>query len=323
MPGRDRLKTMMRILSRHSRYAVLLTLAFALAAGSAEARIGGGRSSFGSRGTRTWSAPAPTTTAPGQASPFQRSQTPTFGTPGYAAPGGGILAPQPRRFGFGTGLAAGLFGAGLLGLLTGNGFFGGLAGIGSVLGLLFQIVLVIWLGSLVLRWFRRRSQPTYAQAYAGPSPLGGSGSGAGLYGSQAVRDEIGIGQRDYADFERMLVEMQAAYSRGDITILRQLATPEMATYIQDELDSYADRGLVNTVSHTRLLQGDLAEAWREGPVQYATVAMRYAMIDVTRETATGRVVEGDPLQMVEATEIWTFRRDSGDAWKLSAIQQSH
>ena len=37
-------------------------------------------------------------------------------------------------------------------------------------------------------------------------------------------------------------------------------------------------------------QGDLAEAWREGETDYATVAMRFAMKEVTIDKATGRIV---------------------------------
>jgi len=101
-----------------------------------------------------------------------------------------------------------------------------------------------------------------------------------------------------------------------------LGTPEMAGYMQEELNENASRGVVNTVSDVSLLQGDLAEAWREGSTDYATVAMRYALKDVTLDKATGRVVEGDPAGSTEATELWTFRRDRGEPWKLSAIQQA-
>ena len=40
------------------------------------------------------------------------------------------------------------------------------------------------------------------------------------------------------------------------------------------------------------------------------------------DKATGRIVDGDPERLVEATELWTFRRDGGGPWKLSAIQQA-
>jgi predicted lipid-binding transport protein (Tim44 family) len=38
----------------------------------------------------------------------------------------------------------------------------------------------------------------------------------------------------------------------------------MAGYLQRS-STRCGRGVVNTVSNVRLLQGDLAEAWREGP----------------------------------------------------------
>ncbi len=358
---------------------VALAAALVLAGSAAEARVGRGSGSFGSRGARTYTAPPATRTAPDAAAPIQRSQIPnqgpTMARPGAPAPN----VAQPRRFGFGTGLMAGLFGAGLLGMLFGHGFFGGLGGLASILGLLLQIGLVVLVVSFAMKWFRRRQQPAYAgpgpnggqgyarsmggsvpptggQGYArsmggsvpptGGRPMGGgsgNGSGNGLGGGLAgglggalggalggrpqqarpgVRDEIGIGEKDYAAFERGLVEMQDAYSREDVAKLWQLATPEMAGYIQEELNDNAARGVVNKLSNVRLNQGDLSEAWREGPTDYATVAMRFGITDVMADRATGRVVEGDPSRVEEATELWTFRRDQGGPWKISAIQQA-
>jgi predicted lipid-binding transport protein (Tim44 family) len=252
----------------------------------------------------------------------------------------------------GTGLMAGLFGAGLLGMLMGNGFFGGLAGLASVFGLLLQIGLVVLLVSFAMKWFRNRQQqqPAYARSQGHPrsmqggsgsvpptgsSGLGGLGSGlAGLGGAlggaprnastapPGSRDEVEIGDKDFGDFERALVDMQDAYSRSDIEKIWSMSTPEMAGYIQEELNDFAARGETNRVSDVKLLQGDLAEAWREGDTDYATVAMRYGLKDVTTEKATGRIVDGDPDEPVEARELWTFRRDGKGPWVLSAIQQS-
>ena len=343
---------MMKFASRRSRVMIALAAALVLAGSAAEARIGRSGGGFGSRGARTYTAPPATRTAPDAASPIQRSQIPNQGPnmtrPGTPAPN----VAQPRRFGFGTGLMAGLFGAGLLGMLFGNGFFGGLGGLASMLGLLLQIGLVVLLVSFAMKWFRRRQEPSYAgpgQGYArsmggsvpptGGRPmtggLGGLGSGLGgalggaLGGNPqqaqrrpGVRDEIGIGERDYAAFERGLVEMQDAYSREDIAKLWELATPEMAGYIQEELNDNAARGVVNRLSNVRLNQGDLSEAWREGATDYATVAMRFGITDVMVDKASGRVVEGDPNKVEEATELWTFRRDQGGPWKVSAIQQA-
>ena len=39
-------------------------------------------------------------------------------------------------------------------------------------------------------------------------------------------------------------------------------------------------------------EGDLAEAWREGDTDYATVAMKFALKDSMVERVSGRTVEG-------------------------------
>jgi predicted lipid-binding transport protein (Tim44 family) len=316
---------------RRSRAALALGLALTLAAGAADARPGGG-SSFGSRGSRTYSAPSATATAPSTARPIERSMTqpgPQMQRPTVPAPQPQIA--QPRRFGFGTGLMTGLLGAGLIGMLTGHGFLGGLAGLASLVGLLFQVALIAGLIWLAVRFFRRRSEPALAGAgapyarssldglRAGPGGLGG---GAASRPASGVRDEIGIGPGDYEAFERALVGIQTAYGREDLEALRKLVTPEMASYFAEELEANRSRGVVNRISDVRLLQGDLAEAWREGPTEYATVAVRFQLVDATVDRGTGRVISGNLSASTEATEVWTFRRDRGGPWLLSAIQQT-
>ena len=114
--------------------ALIATIAFQVS--QADARIGGG-GSFGSRGSRTFSAPPSTPTAPGQAAPMNR----TFSQPGAQSPIG--AAASPSRFGgFGSMLVGGLLGAGLFGLLSGAGLFGGLTGFASIIGLLLQVASV-------------------------------------------------------------------------------------------------------------------------------------------------------------------------------------
>ncbi|HEY0835208.1 MAG TPA: TIM44-like domain-containing protein, partial [Azospirillum sp.] len=152
---------------------------------------------------------------------------------------------------------------------------------------------------------------------------GGLGRGAAAPRARGERsDEIGIGPSDYQEFEGLLVGVQDAYGREDVDTLRRMTTPEMATYFADDLADNARRGVVNKVSGAQLLQGDLAEAWRESDAEYATVAMRFSLTDVTVERATGRVVEGDANRPTEAAELWTFRRTPGGRWQLSAIQQT-
>src|SRR6202045_1092329 len=146
--------------------AVVLSLALPLisAISPADARVGGGFSS-GSRGSRTFSAPPSTSTAPGSASPFNRTITQP-GSPGVGAPAGGGFFNSPGR-GMLGGLAAGFLGAGLLGMLFGGGMFSGIGGFSSILGLLLQIVLIVFVVRLAMSWWQRRHVTSAAYAGAG------------------------------------------------------------------------------------------------------------------------------------------------------------
>jgi predicted lipid-binding transport protein (Tim44 family) len=301
--------------------AVVLSLALPLiaAAPPADARIGGGLSS-GSRGTRTFSAPPSTSTAPSTAQPLNRTFTQP-GSPGvgtstagggfFNRPGGGML----------RGLAAGFLGAGLFGMLFGGGMFGGLGGMSSLFGLIIQIGLIVFVVRMAMSWWQRRTTPAYADgASAG---LGGAstfrtGSGFGLGSGSAPLEIL---PADYQAFEQLLGDIQAAWSNEDVAKLHTLATPEMVSYFNNDLQENRARNVVNKVSSTKLLQGDLSEAWREGDTDYASVAMRFSMIDKTVDRVSGRLVEGSE-QPTEATEVWTFVRPRGANWELSAIQQT-
>lgn len=307
----------------------------ALVATAADARIGRG-GSFGSRGMNTYKAPPSTSTAPMGGSTINRSVTqpnaPGMNTARPAQQPGGMFNRPGGLFGGGIlgGLAAGFIGAGLFGLLMGHGFLGGLGGFASILGLLLQIALVVIVARLAWNWWQRRQNPALAQA-GGPQQsnrdmFSAQGAGAPAPARGALQPAeptggIGIGPSDYDTFEHLLTDVQTAYSNEDLAALRKLATPEMVSYFAEDLADSASRGVVNKVSDVKLLQGDLAESWREGFTDYATVAMRFSLVDQTVERDSGRVVEGSD-QPQEAVELWTFMRSQGGNWILSAIQQA-
>jgi predicted lipid-binding transport protein (Tim44 family) len=277
---------------RH-RWLIALTAIAAvlvLVTADAHARVGGGLSGS-SRGMRTFSAPPATPTAP-TAAPIQNSMT----QPGSAAPIG-QTAMRPGLFGGGlfSGIAAGFLCAGLIGMLFGHGVFGGMAGFASILGLLLQVMLIVIVARLIFAWWQRRNMP--ARAYAAAHPATGHSFG-GLSGILAgtnaplAGEPLTVVKSDYDAFERLLGDIQAAYSAEDFSALRAKVTPEMLSYFSEQLAGNASRGLINRVTDVKLLQGDLAEAWREGDTDYATVAMKFALKDSMVERASGRTVEG-------------------------------
>jgi predicted lipid-binding transport protein (Tim44 family) len=308
--------------------AVAATLGFTVLADAAP------RFNSGSRGTRTFSAPPPTATSPGTARPIERSMTQpgqpgsTFNRPATANPaaqtGGGFFRPGTML----GGLAAGFLGAGLFGMLFGSGFLAGLGSFAGFLGLMAQILLIVIVARLAWAWWQRRSQqPAAAYANANRDMHGDAGSrpsplfpGLGS-GSTFDNRPIMIKPEDYDAFERTLEDVQAAYSNEDVNKLGDLVTPEMLSYYAEELAANASRGVRNELADVKLLQGDLAEAWREGDDEYATVAMRYQQSDRLLDRNTGQVVESGE-QPDEGVEYWTFRRANGGPWMVSAIQQT-
>jgi predicted lipid-binding transport protein (Tim44 family) len=293
----------------------------------AEARRGG---SFGSRGTRTFQAPPATRTAPQPTAPVERSMSPRQQTSPQAAQPR-AAQPRPTTGLFASPLARGLLLGGLFGLLMGYGF-GGLAGL---FGLLFQLLLIGGAIFLLMRLFRSSPAGREPAMAGGPqgvprdrfdSPRPGSFTiprvGAAGAPAAAAASDVRLTQTDLDTFERQLREVQEAFGREDHAALRRLATPEMVSYLSEELADNAKNGVRNEVSDMRLLQADIAESWREGDRDYATAAMLYESRDVTVDRGSGAVVSGDPERPTETTELWTFMRERGGDWKLSAIQDA-
>ncbi len=211
-----------------------------------------------------------------------------------------------------------------MGLLFGHGLFGGIGGGSSLIGFLIQLGLIYLLVRFALNYFRNRNPAFFGgpqgATYQGAGPIPG-----GAYGAPNGGTPLPMVAEDFNTFERRLGEVQAAYGGEDLGALRRLATPEMAAYFNEELAENRRRGVVNRLSGTKLLKGDLSEAWRENGSDYASVAMRYSLIDTMVEPASGRVVSGNPNVPDLVTEVWTFVRPAGmapDTWMLSAIQQT-
>jgi len=301
-------------------FAIALAVAVPLVATVSSADARGGRGfSIGSRGSRTFAPPPATRTAPNAAQPMQRTITPNTGAPVNAAKPGGFF----NRGGLLGGLAAGFLGAGLFGMLFGSGLFGGLGGLSSIIGLIVQLALIYFVARLAMSWWANRNAPSYANSAPPPSPNAGQQNYARTgFGAGSGSAPLEITPADYETFERRLTEIQEAWSNEDMNRLHAIATPEMVSYLSQDLAANASRGVVNKVTDVKLLQGDLAEAWREGPADYATVAMRFSLVDKTIERASGRMVEGSDVPE-EVTEIWTFVRRPGTEWELSAIQQTN
>jgi predicted lipid-binding transport protein (Tim44 family) len=304
---------------------ILKSMAIALVLSGAtmafvDARPSGSRGSMGSKGGHS-----------GQSAPSTNTTAPRAGTP--ASPSQAARAPEAAKPSFmsrfGTGIAAGLLGAGLFGLLSGSGIGGALGSMGGILMLLLQLAVVFFVVRFAINFFRKKQEPALTPALAGAAPyaaremaqpLGGSSAPAAA--AHVNTDAVGLAADDFNTFEQRLTQVQDAYGREALDELRPVVTPEMLKIFGEDIAENTRKGVHNSCGGAKLLQGDLAESWREGTTDYASLAMRYSLFDVTRNRADGRVIEGSMTTPLEITEVWTFVRYNGGAWMLSAIEQA-
>ncbi|HTT78704.1 MAG TPA: TIM44-like domain-containing protein [Stellaceae bacterium] len=281
-------------------------LALAFAPGLAEARAGhsfGGHSfsGFGSRGSRTFE--------PNGAGAISRSAA-GYGHSGYGY-GGSFFSRHP--------FLTGLFGGWL-----GSMLFRGMGPFGWAFGGLFHLVILGFLAWLVFRLISRASGLRGGAGWGAAMPRA---AGAAAAPTTYYRGEdTTVDDSDLNDFQAIHAAVQEAWSRGDLARLRTLMTPEMLGYFSEELTKNASQGVQNIVSNVRLIKGDVTEAWDEGDLEYATAYLRWSAVDqvVRLGAGPGRpdlVVSGDPRVPVDQEETWTFVRERGGRWLLSAIQQ--
>lgn len=288
-------------------FCAAIVLAPSLAEARAGSSYGGGGSSMGSRGMRSFenNGASPLTRSVNPAAP--RATSPLGGAaPAYGMGGGSFFQRHP----FLTGLAGGFLGSWL---------FHGLGGFGSVLGGLVTFILIGVVIAFLIRMFSGGRGLSYAGVGTGMARSVGA---AAAPAAQFRGRDIGIGDADLTEFQRVHAAVQDAWSRGDLGQMRRLMTPEMLGYFSEELTKNSSQGVQNVVSDVNLLKGDVTESWEEGDLQYATAYLRWRAIDYTaRLGGPNQIVAGNPQVPTESEEVWTFVRRRGADWLLSAIQQ--
>jgi len=288
-------------------------------------------------------------------------QQPGMRAPAMAGAGAGMAAPaaaQPgffQRNPFMAGMAGGLVGAGIGSMLFGHSpalaAASDAAPGANILGLLIQVALIGGLIWLAFKLFRGRA-PAGPNPYAAQSraPLDSYGapsrSSDNPYAAprtaveprfepQAtlspvppvaapprVQREFEPTEADQNDFTNILLGVQQSWSAADPAALRAWATPEMVTFLAQDLGRNTADGLVNRVEQISLREGDVVESWREETAQYVTARLVFDCLDYMVRTDTGTLVSGSRTSPVTHAELWTFvRPTSGGSWLLSAIQQ--
>ena len=293
---------------------------------NAHARAGSSRS-MGSRGSRSYSAPA---SQPSQAIPPRQQATP--------APAPSPFPQQQPSGGFMRNMAGGMLGGiagGMLGgmLFRSLGMAGGGMGAGGGIGI-FEILLLAGIGYMIYRFIKGRraagsSSTPYVQG-GNVTPIGNDYSG-----SQPATDDVeaGLGhirQMDASFDEQrfndqvmdIFFKIQGSWMNRDLSPVTGLLTDEMRRIFQEDLDRLLRDKQINRLENIAVRNVEIVEAWQETGQDYITALIYANLLDYTTDDASGAVVSGSKTEPVKFEEYWTFTRPVGNnPWRLSAINQ--
>ncbi len=297
---------------------VLAALVLCVTGSDAFAKMGKG-SSYGSRSTRTYDRPIERTVTPPPA-PVAPPIAAPAPVPSYAP----AMAPQSgsffQRHPFASGFMGGLVGAGIGSMLFGHSAYAMDASPeGGILGLILQLALIGGLIWFAFRLFSNRAGASAAQGRVIDVPY--QTVSAAPRAVSRVEKEFEPSDQDKQAFAQILIEAQRAWTASDIGVLRQIATPEVVSYLADDMAADSSKGVRNVIEDVQLLKGDVIESWTEGNRQFVTAAMTFSNKDYTLRLDNGGLVEGDPNQPVQNTEAWTFVRVNGGRGLLSAVER--
>jgi len=321
----------MRTMSRLLSGVVILTVLAMVVPDEVWARAGGGMSS-GSRGTRSYSSPSRTYSAPSPSTSPSTRPTPAPAPMAQPAPAGGFLRS----------MAGGIVG-GLLGgmLFRSLGFAGGADGAGGGGGFGMMDMLLLAGIAYLIYWFVRRkraAQEAPATAYSSQMVGDVYGSGAPTAtldapGWQQDRDR-GLGHLrqmdpgfDEAAFREMCTDrffqIQAAWMRRDADKLRPLLTEEMQGVFGKQIAAAKAKRQINKLENITVRSVELTEAWQESGQDYITARLLANLLDYTVDDTTGTIVDGSDSAPVKFEEFWTWVRPVGkNDWRLGAINQA-
>ena len=301
----------------------------------------GGSSSSGSRGSRSFSSPSRTYSAPAPSTAPRPSAQPLQPTPApmaQPAPAGGFL--RSMAGGIMGGIAGGLLG-GLL--FRSLGFAGGAGGFGGGFGLM-ELLLLAGIAYLIY-WFVRRGRAQQQAALAsGPvdrsmvEPYAMDGAATTTLDpptpSWQQNLDRGLGHLRQMDpgfdegaFRELCTDrffqIQAAWMRRDLEKLRPLLTEEMQGVFGTQIEAAKTKRQINKLENITVRSVELTEAWQEQGQDYITVRLLANLLDYIVGESTGTIVEGSDTTPVKFEEFWTWVRPVGqNAWRLGAINQA-
>lgn len=190
------------------------------------------------------------------------------------------------------------------------------------------LLILLLLGAAALFYFLKIQRPSLPD-FSGIIGRDPSIDNLSKRRSPTARQNIAVDSvtsADKAAFQQLLIDVQRAWSKQDLTELRQFVTPEMLNYFSAALADNTSQDIQNHVEDVVLLRAEILEVWTEEATQYVTAGLRWSARDynlsLTKQRGEpGYVVEGNDKTPTESGEAWTFRQSPDGKWLLSGIQQ--
>lgn len=145
--------------------------------------------------------------------------------------------------------------------------------------------------------------PRRADASPAGTPLAGALTQIKL--ADPTFDELSFEKGARAAFEFIVT----AFAAGDRDKLRPLLNDEVYGNFVAAIEAREAAGHKHETTLVRIKSADIVEARMEGPTALVTVKYVSEQINATRD-AEGKVIEGNPDRIAEATDIWTFARNT-------------
>jgi len=116
-----------------------------------------------------------------------------------------------------------------------------------------------------------------------------------------------------------------AFAEGNKKTLQSLLNEEVYEGFEAEIDGRKERNEIVDTNFIGINRADIIGAAAKSDEAHVTVKFRSQLINVIRDTSGG-IIEGDPKQVRDVTDIWTFAREmsaNDPNWKLVATQAAN
>lgn len=129
--------------------------------------------------------------------------------------------------------------------------------------------------------------------------------------------------RSFVDGAKLAYEMIVeAFAKGDKPALKNLLSKEVSDGFARAIDSRTSQGQRVDSRFVGIDKATIEQASLAGRKASITMIFVSELISATYDKA-GQVIEGDPKEIRQVTDVWTFERDIGSRdpnWKLVATE---